>query len=417
MSEVSSVLIMSEGGLPLLYQKINPKSADMDPSLLSGFLQALEIFGDQTINPDRRAEDKQTAIDYGRRKLLLYRENPITVVAIHESQMADVDSLSSKIRQVARLFVARFRDELSRSLQATSLFEPFKEELVELFVEPLVSSWWVPKPINPPTVDDKLTLFDEVDGERSVQDICDASGSGEADVKKQLYLWWTKGYIEFKNVLAGSDILIPRKSAQAFLAAEDIFATFEVDPSSCPITPESTISCKEIIKRLDGKTSVQQLDNEHHCKPQIECLWEKGFVEVLSAEKRRILLAKEVTSKIVQAMRKHFKKKEVAALVQEATNKANSLEIFADLQILGEEVVINFQFRNYDNFPPNELQAIYEKWIEFNKSIITLVPTKKMRKVVDELVVQLDPAFFDGFRAEDFEDFDEFTFAIESALA
>lgn len=415
MININTVLVMTKDGLPLLYQKLNPRATDLEPVLLAGFLQALQLFGNQTINSGRQ-EGGLTSVDYGKRKLLIYPAGPITIVVLHENTVRAVEELEALLQVVAWEFLRDHASDLQRNVVEPSRYESFRPTLVRLFVDDQVKLAWVPVklPSFPPSVEGELVDF--LDSHRTVEELCQAIPSSNcSQIKRQLNLWWVQGYVTFRNVFVESDILVPKRNAHHFLTAPSPLTVCKVASTSCPASPDSTISCKVIITRLDGKSNLKSLFNNSscHCLPQVECLWEQGFVEVLTAEKRQILLAKELAGIIIGSLQKHLGGKNLVQVVRTAAGKVNSIDLLADLSFLTEDVIVNFNFRNYDNYPPNELQDLSLKWMMFNSTLIQDIPPKKRKKVVSNLVSRLDLEFFSEFRAEDFDDFEGFTHTLE----
>ena len=86
---------MDKGGIPLFFMRLDPRSADLDPDLISGFFTAIHDFSERAVSNDALSFE----LNYGARVFKVISGKKTNLVAvtlgkIHDSQVSILSSLS-----------------------------------------------------------------------------------------------------------------------------------------------------------------------------------------------------------------------------------------------------------------------------------------------------------------------------------
>ncbi|MFX0092122.1 MAG: hypothetical protein ACFFBD_10210, partial [Candidatus Hodarchaeota archaeon] len=339
----------------------------------------------------------------------------VSVVALHQEHSRP---LAVKLKQILEAFLEDFPGLIEgneANYVRPSLFDSFRSRIIKTFAQDIVSSWWVPFVKTRPSVQplDALPHFKLIDGQQSIAEICEQVDLDGEKVREDLYLWWNRGLLEFKNILDATDVVITNSNTQMLFSTAD-----PIHKRRHALYPTCRDNCQSIVKKFDGKTSVKDLTIHFgsSCQEFLECLWENDFIEILSPEKRRILIAKEITEKILETLKQLFSKTTVIQFARETVEKVYTLEIASELNITANDVNVDLNFKNYEDLSPKEVLERFKRWMNFNRTLISRVPSPKRRRVIEKLGQALTFEFFENFRGEDMEELEDFTGFLEELM-
>lgn len=414
MKFVDAILIMaSSSSLPIIFQNLNPKMKDIEPSLLSGFISAFQTFSTHVIEKTERSEDDFLDIDYGKRKLLVVSYECISIIALHRGAP---NIIKSYLKEIAKEFLEQFECADFEIGINVSLFEPFRLKLIKKVIHEDISPWWIPRiKKNEFIPQEKRTwLYNLIDGKSTMTELCNKDSTDPEVVEEEIFLGWSNGFIDFGNILDEIDVIIPTLSTRRlFLPYNPDFLELSAKFSECQI------DLKELVKSLDGKTTLKELEASFGpvCKEFIEFLWDKDYLAILSPEKRRILIAKSISAKLIDVLYSQFEIDGVLDFFNQALSDTLTLGFSSEINVVDDKVIIDFSFKEYEQLSPNDVLSIFNDWTTFNKALIAYVPSEKRDVVIEGLADQLDFDFFESFRAPDMEGLDEFTSWLEELIA
>ncbi|MCF2142873.1 MAG: hypothetical protein K9W42_04160 [Candidatus Heimdallarchaeota archaeon] len=414
---IESLLIMDKGGIPLLFQKLDPKHSDVEPVLLSGFLTALKDFSLSIIDP---SSDFQ--IDYGKRVLTILTGRKIVLAAIHTRKSAQ--NIGDILKPILDEFEMRFfSGDESSDTRPLEVYEPFRERIIDIMGITNPSLKWIPfffdkSSSSLSSLSEKGTkIVSFIDNHHSIEEIISATGVSKDAVLIELSKLWAMGIIGFRNLLAEDDFIVTTNKIVPYLQPssqewQEIKKRF----------PNLIGNLPYIISHLDGRTTVGQITQQFLKEGLENVFWLLDYlyinegISILSPEKRRILMAKEITSKTFTLAREFLSDAEIVRIIREVLKSLSFPEIISQIRLTDESWTLDFSFLPYNSLSPENIMAIYNQWLDLLRLFIFAFKGRKRRKFIHRLTEELDFAFFAKFRSEDMNGFEEFAFWLETII-
>ncbi|MHA1166991.1 MAG: hypothetical protein ACTSRU_04145 [Candidatus Hodarchaeales archaeon] len=177
-----------------------------------------------------------------------------------------------------------------------------------------------------------------------------------------------------------------------------------------------------ILAVLDGKTTVEELIAGHGANGEVireilDYLLVKEAIEIVSAEKRKIILAKEIMRTCLEIAERVFSKKEVIKKLARSLERSKYPEIQTSVRLTDNKWTIENSLIIYDKLPPDVIIKIYKfGWIELIKTFIISFEGKKRKKLINALSSSLGVEFLEKYRIEDIDGLEEFTNWLETII-
>jgi len=408
---LEALLIMDKAGIPLLFQKLDPKRNDIEPVLLSGFLTAIKEFS-QVLMDDTISDFH---MDYGKRLITILSGKKIVFAAIHNQKSTSriVPALTPLLKEFENQYYTKEHLGDSGPLED---YEPFRERIVSVMGISNPSLEWIPfyADIDALNISAEINIKDFIDNQNSIHDIISKSSISEFDVLKEISKLWILGQIKFRNTLTKQDIVISTNKIANYLHPttmewQELKKEF---PSLIDLVPK-------IISHLDGSTTVSQILEDLVTEGIENIFWLMDYlyideaITILTPEKRRILMAKEILQKSLEISSEIYSKKETIWHMKAVLLEINSPEITSQIRFLEDDWRIDYSFMLYEGMSPERVLRLYNIWLEILGLFIFSLDEKKRKKYIEQLTELLDYEFFDKYRSEDLDGFEEFAFWLE----
>lgn len=431
---INGILLMNLNGMPLLFEEFELNSANIDPTLLSGYLQALDLFGKNSIsggktnfNLEPETYIEKTAIDYGKRKILFLKFKMIKIAVIFDDNISNMENLSSKVIKIAEKFLNEYKGDFDGILDV-EIYEPFKNIIISELICSDMEPWWVPKVVNSSTtIDPKFSneeILSKINGQLNIAELQDNVSLSYEKICKCLYVWKNYNLIEFNNVLDKNDILKLHKKGREYLSVknpQNLCRSYQA--KVCPfLNMNEDENCYKTLKQINGKKSVHEIKNDYiseltvDTETVIQCLIDNKLVEPLSEDERNIYFSKKLLHKLIEVMQSNLKKSETTKLVQKVLEDIHSFEITSDIKIQGSEIIIDYNYALYQELDRQQLNKLADKWMNINFSLIENI-SKKQKKIIEDLVVSLNSDFIEYFRKDELRRFADFSMHLEALMA
>ena len=359
------VLLMNLTGMPLVYEELDSNVSKADPALLSGYLQALDLFGKENIsgneiNSQHETVIEKTSIDYGKRKILFIKIKTIKTAVIYDDKLTNTEVLSSKIMRIGEQFLHTFNFDFSDIVIRQETFEPFKETIIRELISQDMSPWWIPKKIKVPDQIDKQLendeLFNKINGKLTISELQTDLLLSYEKICEKLYVWNNNKLIEFSNILGEDDILKIHKKGREFLSVgnpQNICITFQA--KRCPFVLDNSLksdehNCNSLLKIIDGTKSISEIRSEYKPKTDIDsgtilqCFVDNNLVEPLNDEEMSILFDIKILQKLILVLQTNLKKSEITILLKNVLDGIHSFEISSDIKIQGNEIIADYNY-------------------------------------------------------------------------
>ena len=408
---IEALLIMNKAGIPLLFQQLDPKKDDLEPILLSGFLTAVKAFS-STLVDDAIADFH---LDYGKRLITILTGQRTIFAVIHNKQSTD------RISTVLVPLLKEFEDKFSLDgdigeVGPMEKFDPFKERIATVMGLTNPSLEWIPFWQNAEKHDEYMNhpLQDLINNSNTIQEIIKLSKQSQKDILSELSNLWAKQLIKFRNLLSKNDILITTNKIASYLQPstnewKELAKEFPNIINSIPF----------IISYLDGKTTIEKIMTEFQQEGIENIFWLFDYlfinnaISILTPEKRRILMAKEILQQSLEIAAEIYTPKETIQKLRNVLQEIKTPEIISQIRLTENTWSIDYNFIIYDGLTPEKVLNLYEIWLEVLRLFIFNLTEKKRKDYIEKLTEALDYDFFEKYRSEDLDGFEEFAFWLE----
>ncbi|MCF2137839.1 MAG: hypothetical protein K9W43_11465 [Candidatus Thorarchaeota archaeon] len=410
---IRGILIIEKGsGLPLLYQRLDPRLTDIDPVLVAGFLGALQSFSKEIV--DQQAGEFQ--VDYGKRLMTLVTGKYTIFSAFSDKVTSEIVEI---LRELQAEFEKRYYESSDRTISGVvdnlSQFDEFRQIIVEQVGIQNISENWVPE-FTSQNAASWLTenLRSLINGKNDINLIVQNSDIPSDKVLKVITHMWTSGDIVFRNLLEPTDILISTRNLYKYIKTNS-----PEQKELLSYSEELARLLPEVVSHLDGRTSVKNLIDQFQPRVYrlLDYLFEKGAVEVLSPEKKRILWSKEILDLAIQRSLKFYKSEKIIAALRAAGQQLEKPEIMSEIRIWNSQIDINYSFEMYEGLTPRQVSDLHTAWLELIRRFIRGLPDHKKTNFIKALADSVQEDFFSKYSEKEMAGFDEISFFLEELLA
>lgn len=402
----SILIIQNDTGIPLLHQKLDPRALDVDSALVSGFLFAIQTFSAEFVNRG----STEFNIDYGERVFTIVVGNKVMLVVVSTGNIDD--AVVSNFRTLLKEFEENWYVDIDAPL-SSSIYDDFRKVVIESLGIHGMSLEWVPyfECSDTELEDDKIIQL--INGRRTIKEIIDKSGLKAEDVILEMSRLWAIGLIGFRHMLKMNDVVIPTSSFYKFLQkdTEEYKQLEQFSPKLTEIMPHilTSLDMRSTVKEIIQKQSKDAYD-------LLDFLLSKRAIEIITHERKRILLAKELLELALKATEDVYSKRQVILTLKEILNSVNRPEIIADLQLMDNDYKIEFGYEVYDGLKLDQLHDVHKDWLALLNNFIQKLPKKGKKRFVEALVEMIHEEFFDKFASDELEGIEEFTQELEKSL-
>jgi hypothetical protein len=408
---------MDKGGIPLFFMRLDPKSADLDPNLISGFFTAIHDFSEKAVSNDSTSFD----LDYGARLFRVISGNKTNLVAVTIGKIQEnfISVLSSLSNEFEKTWLPKIDPDTMDSTAMHTQLEGFRDRVVsELAFKQLPEKW---VPYHTHAFDDLISGFhspiaSHIDGNRNITALRVLSGLTEERVLSELLDLWSLGAIAFRNVLDDTDILATRSELRNILnMPSEEKKDLEIS------VPNLFTIINRILRLIDGRTSVTEIVHkikEQHDSEEvrqvIEFLVKQNGLEVLSPEKRRILVAKETLTLAIRAAEKNYEKESVNLAIEKALEIVTSPDVHSQMHCSEKHWVVDTGPDTYEDTDPRNLMMLYSEWLKILAQFVNQLDSKKLVKFIDTLTESVNSDLLNSYSGHDLSGLEEFSFWLET---
>lgn len=350
-------------------------------------------------------------IDYGKRMFTILIGNSIMMVAISSG------GWSKEITPLVEYLLLEFESNWYTDMEfhgESSLYDGFHAIVIERMGLQGMSLNWVPSLVEgAPTEDLDCQFVELIDGHNTVGIIASRSVTSEEDVIHGISRLWALGAVTFRNTLDRCDVIITTNSLFRYLQkhTKERKGLEQFSSDMVGLIPQ-------VVQYFNGKTTVEGFLHQHSedAYALLDFLLSKRAIEILSPEKKRILMAKELLQKSLEVADKTYSKDQTLNALRSIIQKNERPEIVAEIQVNEETWRIDYGFQVYDGLNPQQVMELHDAWIVLLKELIETLPKKKREQYVENLVDVIREDFFDKYTSTELDGFDDFSLILESEL-
>ncbi|MHA1991828.1 MAG: hypothetical protein ACW981_02435 [Candidatus Hodarchaeales archaeon] len=381
-------LALIKGSLPIFETKFLVEGMDMDSSLFSGTLTAIQMLSQQVSNRDIQI------IDQGDLKIIIEHGNHLFGVVLTSGES---EGIRIKLKQT----VTTFENEYSEFLQSSSLlnvndFLEFKKVILHIFSDEIVKPHFIPffsqnKPsdlISP----DYWSLITLIDGKRNISEIIKQSNLDSELATEIIGDLNANGLIKFKIIINLYDITNLTPNGNQMLLNKDMKKYFESNYGS---------GWFNVIKSVDGQKTLKLISNIANMdlikyKKLITDVLGKGYLEILSDNLQRVIVLEELYKEYYKAVKKLFGKKGDNYFNESLKKQPNS---YVELIIIESNETFSFERIKsfFESGSKEDSELVFENLLipikNLNDTIESILGKKQKLKKREEIMMTLEEKY------------------------
>lgn len=412
---LEAIMIIDKSGTPRFYMQLDPRAFDMDPVLGSSFFAAIDMFSAQVFEQS----EPVFQVDYGARVFTIIHGVETNLIAVCKRR------LSTDTVEVLDSLLAEFELDWIPAAEAFELDDSFIEVYLESFGERVLNKIsfqelpdsWVPyfteRPDDLPPEFSPVLKF--VNGSRSVKEIRELSRLSQKDLLVDMTKLWTQRVIRFRSMLSFRDFLSARTSFLRYTQATSIEVRDLLN-----LHPEMVTIIPRLAGLIDGRRTVKEIltelgsyYDEREILRVLDYLRENEVIEVLSPEKRRILLAKELVAFSLRSAEESYGIRDVTNIVRTIMKRIHAPEIVGQLILKDEQWFVDFDFSPLEGIESNRLSLIYGEWMKILAQFSAALDRKQLNAFITSLTQKFIDRIIDRYAIFDLRGVEEFSFWLE----
>jgi hypothetical protein len=414
---IQALLIMDKAGIPLFFMRLDPKSADLDPNLISGFFTAIHDFSEKAVSDDTTSFE----LNYGARlfRVLSGAKTNLVAVTIGKIQENLVSVLLNLKNEFEEVWLQKIEPNTMDSTTMHIQLEGFREKVVSELASKQLPEKWVPYHTH--VFDNIIStlhspIASHIDGTRNITALRVLSGLSDERVLSELLELWSLGAIAFRNVLEDNDILATRSELRSIL---NMTPKNKRDLELS--VPNLFTIINKILRFIDGRTTVaeivQEIEEQHDRKEVrqvIEYLVKQNGLEVLSPEKRRILVVKDTLTLTIRAAEKIYEQGDVNLAIEQALEEVTSPEVHSQMHSSENYWIVDTGPDAYEDTDPRNLMMLFSEWLKVLAHFVSSLDSKKLEKFIGELTESVGSELLSRYSGHDLSGLEEFSFWLET---
>jgi hypothetical protein len=407
---------MEHGGIPLFFMKIDPRAQDLDPMLVSGFFTAIQDFSKEVV--DRGSSRFQ--VDYGARLFTVLSGNTTELVAVSmgECDEETILALSSLLEEFESIWIKDLTRQELDTLDINTEFPDFREGILQnLSFRHIVGSW-IPFFVGGTATSAKTQesiVAPFIDGSRSIDEILSESGLNREDVTIEITRLWAVGALEFRSILAPNDVVVSTSKLDRLLQSSSPQREKLVrsNPDVLAVIPRmSTL--------FDGRRTVGAITrflsdqySERSLMQAFDLLLDNQAIDVLSPEKRRILLTKEATEIAIKVAEIVYSEATAYKYLEGTLAKVAIPEVVGEVHLTDGKWDITYSSRLHEGLDPRRLMELYADWVKLLAQFLGTLDKSRIQAYAESLTDAYSSYLLKRYTAEDLRGFEEISYWLE----
>ncbi|MFW9833005.1 MAG: hypothetical protein ACFFEK_03335 [Candidatus Thorarchaeota archaeon] len=413
---VQAILIMEHGGIPLFFMKIDPRAQDLDPMLVSGFFTAIQTFSKEVVSQST----SRFQVDYGARlfTVLSGESTDLVAVSLGECEEEVIQTLVSLREEFETVWIKDLSREELDTLDINSGFLDFREGILQNLSFKQILGSWIPFFVGTSTSSDRTKdsiVVPFIDGSRNVDEIIIESGLSREDVTIEITRLWALGALQFRSILAADDVVISTSKLDRLLQSsspqrEELART---NPDVLAVVPRmSTL--------FDGRRTVGAISrflsdtySERTLMQAFDFLLESKAIDVLTPEKRRVLLTKEAVEIAIKVAETIYTEQKAYEYLEQTLHKVAVPEVVGEVPLTDGKWEVTYGSRLQEGLDPRRLMELYADWVKLLAQFLGALDKTKIRDYAESLTDAYSSYLLKRYTADDLRGFEEISYWLE----
>jgi hypothetical protein len=384
--------------------------------LVSGFFTAIQTFSKEVV--DRRSSRFQ--VDYGARlfTVLSGQSTDLVAVSMGECEEEVVLTLTSLLEEFETIWIKDLTREEMDSLDINTKFIEFREGILQNLSFKQILGSWIPFFVGSSISSDKSTdsiVVPFIDGSRNVDEIITESGLNREEVTVEITRLWALGALQFRSILAVNDVVISTSKLDRLLqsSSPERAELARTNPDVLAVIPRmSTL--------FDGRRTVGAITrflaeqySERALMQAFDFLMESKAIDVLSPEKRRILLTKEAMEIAIKVAENVYSEMKAYEYLEATLTKVAIPEVVGEVHLTDGKWEVTYASRLHEGLDPRRLMELYADWVKLLAQFMGALDKTKIRAYAEELTDAYSSYLLKRYTADDLRGFEEISYWLE----
>jgi hypothetical protein len=407
---------MERGGIPLFFLKVDPRAQDLDPMLVSGFFTAIQTFSKEVV--DRSSSRFQ--VDYGARlfTVLAGKSTDLVAVSMGECEEEVVLTLTSLLEEFETVWIKDLTREEMDTLDINIAFIEFREGILQNLSFRQILGSWIPFFVGTSATSAKTKesiVLPFIDGSRNVDEIVTESGLNRGDVTLEITRLWALGALQFRSILAANDVVISTSKLDRFLQTSS-----PQRAEMARTNPEVLAVVPRMSTLFDGRRTVGAITrflseqfSERALMQAFDFLMESKAIDVLTPERRRILLTKEATEIAIKVAENVYSETKAFEYLEATLTKVAVPEVVGEVHLTDGKWEVTYGSRLHEGLDPRRMMELYADWVKLLAQFLGALDKSKMRAYAEALTDAYSSYLLKRYSADDLRGFEEISYWLE----
>ena len=152
---------------------------------------------------------------------------------------------------------------------------------------------------------------------------------------------------------------------------------------------------------------------EEQINAVLDYFFDRGTIEILSPEKRRIQVAKSAFEIALKISEKIYSVEITRNALEKVISKIAAPEVVGEIELSQHTWSINYELWLVEGLEPTRLMEIYAEWMNLMARFAAELDSKKLAKFCDALYQEYQDNLVNRFYPSDLRGLEEFSFWLE----
>jgi hypothetical protein len=327
-----------------------------------------------------------------------------------------VQTLASLLDEFEAIWIKDLSREEMDSLDLNTGFLEFREGILQNLSFRQILGSWIPFNVGTmgkSTQDSVVLPF--IDGGKNVDEIISESGMSREDVTMEITRLWALGAVQFRSILDPNDVVVSTSKLDRFLQSSS--------PQRAELArthPDILAVVPRMSTLFDGRRTVGAITrflaeqfSERVLMQAFDFLLESKAIDVLTPEKRRILLTKEAVEIAIKVAEDVYSETNTVQWLEATLAKVAVPEVVGEVPLTDGKWEVIYGSRLLEGLDPRRLMELYADWVKLLAQFLSALDKSKMRTYAEGLTDAYASYLLKRYTADDLRGFEEISYWLE----
>jgi hypothetical protein len=327
-------------------------------------------------------------------------------------------TLTSLLEEFETVWIKDLTREEMDTLDINIAFIEFREGILQNLSFRQILGSWIPFFVGTSATSAKTKesiVLPFIDGSRNVDEIVTESGLNRGDVTLEITRLWALGALQFRSILAANDVVISTSKLDRFLQTSS-----PQRAEMARTNPEVLAVVPRMSTLFDGRRTVGAITrflseqfSERALMQAFDFLMESKAIDVLTPERRRILLTKEATEIAIKVAENVYSETKAFEYLEATLTKVAVPEVVGEVHLTDGKWEVTYGSRLHEGLDPRRMMELYADWVKLLAQFLGALDKSKMRAYAEALTDAYSSYLLKRYSADDLRGFEEISYWLE----